>query len=40
MIKKKAIEQGLVTFREHGFQKAIEGLTSIEEVLSNTQLDI
>ena len=40
LIKKKAIEQGLVTFREHGFQKATQGLTSIEEVLSNTQLDI
>jgi len=40
MIKKKAIEQGLITFREHGFQKAAKGLTSLEEVLSNTQLDI
>ena len=39
-IKKKAIKQGMITFREHGFQKAIQGLTSIEEVLSNTQLDI
>ena len=40
IIKKKAIEQGMITFREHGFEKAMEGLTSIEEVLSNTQLDI
>ena len=39
-IKKKAIEQGLITFREHGFEKAAQGQTSIEEVLSNTQLDI
>ena len=39
-IKKKAIEQGMITFREHGFTKATEGLTTIEEVLSNTQLDI
>ena len=39
-IKKKAIEQGMLTFREHGFEKAAQGLTSIEEVLSNTQLDI
>ncbi len=39
-IKKKAIEQGMITFREHGFEKAVEGLTTIEEVLSNTQLDI
>ncbi len=40
VIKKKAIEQGMITFRKHGFEKAAEGLTSIEEVLSNTQLDI
>ena len=40
LIKKKAIEQGMITFRDHGFEKATEGLTSIEEVLSNTQLDI
>ena len=40
VIKKKAIEQGMITFREHGFEKAIAGLTTIEEVLSNTQLDI
>ena len=40
VIKRKAVEQGMVTFRNHGFEKAAEGLTSIEEVLSNTQLDI
>ena len=40
VIKKKAIEQGMITFRDHGFEKAAEGLTTIEEVLSNTQLDI
>lgn len=39
-IKKKAMELGMRTFREHGFEKAAEGLTTIEEVLSNTQLDI
>jgi len=39
-IKKKAIEQGMKTFREHGFEKAAMGLTTIEEVLSNTQLDV
>lgn len=39
-IKKKAREQGMVTFREHGFEKAAQGQTSIEEVLSKTQLDI
>ena len=40
VIKKKAIEQGMTTFRNHGFEKAAAGLTTIEEVLSNTQLDI
>ena len=40
LIKKKAIDQGMITFRDHGFEKAVKGLTSIEEVLSNTQLDI
>ncbi|MBC6415954.1 MAG: type II secretion system ATPase GspE [Bdellovibrionales bacterium] len=40
LIKRKAVEEGMLTFREHGFQKALQGLTSIEEVLSNTQLDI
>ena len=39
-IKKKAIGQGMRTFREHGLEKAAQGLTTIEEVLSNTQLDI
>ena len=39
-IKKKAVQQGMVTFRDHGIEKAKEGLTTIEEVLSNTQLDI
>ena len=39
-IKKQALEQGMTSFRDHGFQKASEGLTTIEEVLSNTQLDI
>ena len=39
-IKKKAIAQGMTSFRDHGFQKASEGLTTIEEVLSNTQLDL
>ena len=39
-IKKTAIEEGLVTFRQHGLEKVAEGATTIEEVLSNTQLDI
>ncbi|MCY4320929.1 MAG: type II secretion system ATPase GspE [Bdellovibrionaceae bacterium] len=40
MIKKKAISQGMITFREHGLEKVTQGLTTIEEVLSNTQLDV
>ncbi|MCX7978161.1 MAG: ATPase, T2SS/T4P/T4SS family, partial [Bdellovibrionaceae bacterium] len=39
-IKKVAIENGMVPFREHGLQKVLAGLTTIEELLSNTQLDI
>lgn len=39
-IKKVAMQQGMVTFRDHGLHKASCGITSIEEVLSNTQLDI
>ena len=39
-IKKKAVDLGMITFRDHGFEKASKGLTTIEEVLSNTQLDI
>jgi general secretion pathway protein E len=40
MIKKKAIEQGMKTFRDHGIQKVIQGITTIEELLSNTQEDL
>lgn len=39
-IKKKAVEQGMITFRDHGIQKILQGVTTIEEVLSNTQTDI
>ncbi len=39
-IKKKAIEQGMKTFRDHGLQKVIQGITTIEELLSNTQEDL
>lgn len=38
-IRKKAIEQGMQTFRLHGVHKATQGITSIHEVLSNTQVD-
>ncbi len=38
-IKKAALEKGMVTFRQNGIQKVCEGITTIEEVLFNTQLD-
>ncbi len=39
-IKNEAIRQGMITFREHGIQKVLDGVTTIEEVLTNTQLDL
>ncbi len=40
-IKKAAIAgNGMRTFREHGVQKVLAGLTSIEELTTNTQIDI
>lgn len=39
-IKKAAIQSGMKTFRDHGIQKILQGITTIEEVLSNTQVDI
>ena len=39
-IKKLAVKQGMKSFRDHGFEMAAQGLTTIEEVLSNTQMDI
>lgn len=39
-IKKIAVESGMVTFRDHGLAKVAQGITTIEEVLNNTQLDI
>ncbi|MCB0411556.1 MAG: Flp pilus assembly complex ATPase component TadA, partial [Bdellovibrionales bacterium] len=38
-IKKAAIRNGMITFREHGIQKVLAGITTIEEVLTNTQVD-
>jgi general secretion pathway protein E len=38
-IKKAALMAGMEPMREHGVQKVIAGLTTIEEVISNTQLD-
>ena len=39
-IKKEALKQKMVTFRDHGIQKIKEGVTTVEEVLSNTQIDL
>jgi general secretion pathway protein E len=38
-IRKKGIEQGLKTLRDDGIRKAIEGMTSLEEVRRVTQED-
>jgi general secretion pathway protein E len=38
-IKKAAIESGMKTFREHGIEKVLTGITTAEEVLTNTQVD-
>ena len=39
-IKKRAIEAGMRTFRDHGIEKVLRGITTIEEVLTNTQIDL
>jgi general secretion pathway protein E len=39
-IKKLAIDQGMKTFRDHGLHKVINGITTIEELLSNSQEDL
>ncbi len=39
-IKKHAVQNGMRTFRDHGIDKVLKGITTIEEVLSNTQVDI
>jgi general secretion pathway protein E len=38
-IKKEAMKQGMVTFREHGIQKVLSGITTIEELVTSTQMD-
>jgi type II secretory ATPase GspE/PulE/Tfp pilus assembly ATPase PilB-like protein len=38
-IRRKAVEQGLKTLRDDGIRKALEGLTSLEEVRRVTQED-
>lgn len=39
-IKKMALSKGMVTFRQNGIQKVCEGLTTVEEVIHNSQLDL
>jgi len=39
-IKKEAIKMGMTTFRDHGIQKVLSGITTIEEVLTSTQMDV
>lgn len=38
-VKKQALAQGMRTFRDHGIEKVLAGITTVEEVLSNTQVD-
>ena len=39
-IRRLAVSKGMKTFREHGIQKVLSGITTIEELLNNTQLDL
>ena len=39
-IKKMAMDQGMKTFRDDGIQKVLQGITTIEELLSNSQTDL
>ncbi len=39
-IKRQALNAGMIPFRDHGIQKILNGITTIEELLNNTQLDI
>lgn len=39
-IKRQAVANGMKTFRDHGIQKVLAGITTIEELLTNTQLDV
>jgi general secretion pathway protein E len=40
IIKRKAVENGMRTLREDGIRKALEGVTSIDEVMRVTQEDV
>lgn len=39
-IKRQAVTNGMKTFRDHGVSKVLAGITTIEELTTNTQLDI
>lgn len=39
-IRKAAFANGMKSFRDHGVTKVLSGITTIEELLSNTQLDL
>lgn len=39
-IRKASIVKGMRTFRDHGIQKVLTGTVSIEELMTNTQLDL
>jgi general secretion pathway protein E len=39
-IRRLAVANGMKTFRDHGIQKVLAGITTIEELLTNTQLDL
>lgn len=39
-IRKAAVASGMKTFRDHGIQKVLSGHTTIQELVTNTQLDL
>ncbi len=39
-IRRLAVGNGMKTFRDHGIQKVLAGITTIEELVTNTQLDM
>ncbi len=39
-IKKQAVAEGMRSFRDHGIEKVLQGITTVEEVLANTQIDL
>jgi general secretion pathway protein E len=39
-IRKAATGKGMKTFREHGMQKILAGITTIEELMQNTQIEV